>query len=145
VDTKALLIARLARHGFTTIEAGSFVSPKVKQMANTSNVLLHPAVRAASASSILQLLVPNKRGLDSFFETIRQAKEDGGSSKPAEISVFAAATENFSRANLNATVAEALDRLGGVAQEALSKGIRVRGYVSCAVGVRAIKKPQHKA
>ena len=51
-----------------------------------------------------------------------------------EIAVFAAASETFSRNNINCGVDESIERFAGVAERALAAGIKVRGYVSCALG-----------
>ncbi len=48
--------------------------------------------------------------------------------------MFAAASEAFSRRNINCSVADSLKRFEEVAQAAAEAGMRVRGYVSCAVG-----------
>jgi hydroxymethylglutaryl-CoA lyase len=77
------------------------------------------------------VLVPNRKGLDDLLTLL-------ASSPPSppltdEISIFTAATDAFARANLNSTVAESLVRLAAVAREALSRGLRVRGYVSVVI------------
>jgi hydroxymethylglutaryl-CoA lyase len=64
-------------------------------------------------------LTPNMKG----YEGARAAKAD-------EVAIFASASEGFSKANLNATIAESLDRFRPVAQAAQADGIPVRGYVS---------------
>lgn len=130
-ETKASLILKLSQHGFRDIEAGSFVSPKVKQMADTSNVLQHAATREASQNANFSVLVPNLRG----FENLQKCTAGMNSNVVGEVSIFAAATEAFSNANLNASVSVALDRLGEVAEQAKRAGYRIRGYVSCIVGV----------
>ncbi len=115
---KVALIDALSATGFRRIEAASFVSPKwVPQMADGAEVMARitrvPGVRYTA-------LVPNLKGL----EAARAARVD-------EIAVFAAATEGFSKANLNATRAEALDRFRPVLEAARAEGLPVRGYVSC--------------
>jgi hydroxymethylglutaryl-CoA lyase len=67
--------------------------------------------------------VPNTRG----FEAARAAGAD-------EVAVFAAASETFSRRNINCSIAESLDRFAPVCRAAADAGIRVRGYVSCVLG-----------
>lgn len=153
-DTKAELISRLSRHGFRTIEAGSFVTGRVKQMANSRKVLLHPSVLdclhrpdntdsdQGRGSSILQFLVPSEKYLGRFLDAADLALATVGHKASAyrealEVSVFVAATEGFSKANLNATRAEAMERTSKVTRAALDKGFRVRGYISCVAGVRA--------
>ena len=121
VDAKVALIEALADAGLTSIEAGSFVSPKwVPQMASTSDVLARLRHRPGV---IYAVLVPNLQGLAA-------AK----ASKVKEIAVFAAASETFSRKNVNCSIGESLERLANVAVAALAQGMRVRGYVSCALG-----------
>jgi hydroxymethylglutaryl-CoA lyase len=121
VAQRAALIEALAEAGLTTIEAGSFVSPRrVPQMADTSAVLSRLATRA---DLDLPVLVPNAQGLAA-------AKAAGARS----IAVFAAASETFSERNLGCGVAESLARYRGVVEDARRAGMRVRGYVSCALG-----------
>lgn len=121
VETKVALIDRLSASGLPAIEAGSFVSPKwVPQMADTAKVL--GAIRRAPGVAY-PVLVPNLEGL----ERARQAEA-------AEVAVFSAASETFSHRNTNCSVEESLSRAGTVAEAANAAGIRVRGYVSCALG-----------
>ncbi|KAF5384360.1 hypothetical protein D9615_003151 [Tricholomella constricta] len=129
VDVKVELINRLARAGAQNIETGSFVSPKwVPQMGGTSEVITRmerlPGVRYA-------VLVPNQKGLDNLFTVLDETKLTPPISD--EISIFTAATDAFTRANLNTTTAESLLRLEPVARAALDRGLRVRGYVSVAI------------
>jgi isopropylmalate/homocitrate/citramalate synthase len=103
------------------VEAGSFVSPKwVPQMADTAAVLaglnLKGPVRYPA-------LVPNMRGLE--------AAEAAGA---RDIAIFAAASESFSRRNINCSIAESLERFRPVAERARAIGLRLRGYVSCVLG-----------
>ena len=119
-ESKIALIDALSRCGFKRIEAGSFVSPRrVPQMADSDAVLRgiarSPSVRYAA-------LVPNLRGLRAALD----ARVD-------EVAVFASASEGFSTANINATVAESLERLAPLIRRSSEHGLPVRGYVSCAV------------
>ncbi|MGL4280257.1 MAG: hydroxymethylglutaryl-CoA lyase [Albidovulum sp.] len=114
---KIALVDLLSRAGFRRIEAASFVSPKwVPQMADGAEVMAgiarRPGVRYAA-------LTPNMKG----YEAAKAAKAD-------EVAIFASASEGFSKANLNATIAESLDRFRPVAEAALADGIPLRGYVS---------------
>jgi len=77
------------------------------------------------------VLVPNQKGLDNLFTLLSQSKAIPPVSD--EISIFTAATDAFTRANLNTTTAESLARLEPVARAALDRGLRVRGYVSVAI------------
>ena len=121
VEAKVALIEALADAGLKSIEAGSFVSPKwVPQMADTAAVLAR-LKRAPGVS--YPVLVPNMQG----FEAAAAAGIE-------EIAVFGAASESFSRRNINCSIAESLDRFRPVAAAALARGMRLRGYVSCVLG-----------
>ena len=118
VAEKVALINRLSGAGFSRIECASFVSPKwVPQMAGSAEVLAGisraPGIRYAA-------LTPNMRG----YEDALQAGAD-------EIAVFASASEGFSKANINATIAESLARFEPVLAAARHIDLPVRGYVSC--------------
>ncbi len=118
VAEKIALVDCLSRAGFARIECASFVSPKwVPQMAGSGEVLRGirraPGVRYAA-------LVPNMRGY-----------EDALAAGADEIAVFAAASEGFSRANINASIAESIERFRPILEAARAIGLPVRGYVSC--------------
>ena len=118
---KVELIERLADAGLPAVEATAFVSPKwVPQMADHSEVL--KALRRKPGVSY-PVLVPNMKG----FEAAVAAGAE-------EIAMFGAASETFSRKNINASIAESLERFAPVCEAARAKGIRVRGYISCVVG-----------
>ncbi|KLO12489.1 aldolase [Schizopora paradoxa] len=132
-SVKVELINRLGHAGLKSIEAGSFVSPKwVPQMAGTSEVLAHmekiPGVH-------YPVLVPNQKGLEALFSLSDSSSPSSSSSKlpTDEIAIFTAATDEFSRANTNCSVAESLARLRPVAAVAIAHGLRVRGYVSVVI------------
>lgn len=115
---KIALIDLLSDCGFAKIEATSFVSPKwVPQMADAAEVLAgisrKPGVTYAA-------LTPNLQG----YLAARAAHAD-------EVAVFASASEGFSRANINASIAESLERFRPVVAAAQTDGLPVRGYVSC--------------
>ena len=114
---KIALVDLLSRAGFRRIEVASFVSPKwVPQMADSAEVLAG-ITRAPGVS--YAALTPNMKG----YEGAKAAKAD-------EVAIFASASEGFSSANLNCTIAESLDRFRPVAEAAQADGIPVRGYVS---------------
>lgn len=118
VAQKVALIDCLSRAGFRHIEVASFVSPKwVPQMAGSADVL-QGITRAANVS--YTALTPNLRG----FEAAVAAKAD-------EVAIFGAASEAFSKANINATIDESLERFSQVTEAAKKTGMPVRGYVSC--------------
>ena len=117
---KIALVDCLSGAGFSRIECASFVSPKwVPQMADGAEVLA--GIKRAPGVSYAAL-TPNMRGLDAAL----MAKAD-------EVAIFGSASEGFSKANINATIAESLERFAPVAEAALAAGVRVRGYVSCVV------------
>lgn len=117
---KVALVDLLSRAGFRRIEVASFVSPKwVPQMADGAEVL-GGITRGPGVGYVA--LAPNLRG----YQAARAARAD-------EVAVFVSASEGFSRANLNASVAESLERLVPLAQMARRDGIRLRGYVSMVV------------
>ncbi len=124
VEQKVGLIRALVQAGLKDIEVGSFVSEKwVPQMANTDRVL---AGLDYGREVNYAVLVPNMKGLEAW----RQARA-ALPRLPGEIAVFVAASEGFSMANLNCTIAESLMRVRPVVEAALSEGVTVRGYVSC--------------
>ena len=120
-EVKIGFIDRLARTGLTVVEATSFVHPKwVPQLADAAEVLAGidpvPGVR-------YPVLVPNETGLDLAL-----------SAGVEEIAVFAAASEAFSRKNLNRTIDESIEMFRPVVARAAAEGIRARGYVSTVCG-----------
>jgi len=66
--------------------------------------------------------------------TTANATNGDKTSNTPEISLFAAATEAFSKANTNCSIAESLERIRPIVALAKQKNIRVRGYVSVALG-----------
>ncbi|SDX19791.1 hydroxymethylglutaryl-CoA lyase [Roseicitreum antarcticum] len=115
---KIALVDCLSRGGFRRIEVASFVSPRwVPQMADSGAVLAGitrvPGVRYAA-------LTPNLRGY-----------QDAHAAQAGEVAVFGSASEGFSRANLNCSVADSLLRFAPVLAQAQADGVPVRGYVSC--------------
>lgn len=121
LQLKLSLIEALAESGLQRIEAGAFVHPaKVPQMADSDQLFQQlvkfPGVRYSA-------LVPNMKGV-----------ERAAALPVDEIAVFAAASEEFSRRNLNATIAESMQQFKKVIGVSLAKGLPVRGYISCALG-----------
>ena len=117
---KAALVDALSTCGFARIEATSFVSPRwVPQLADAADLMARirraPGVRYGT-------LTPNMRGLEGALA----ARADW-------VAVFASASEGFSRANINCSVAESLERFRPVCEAAAGAGVPVRGYVSCVV------------
>lgn len=121
VETRVELIERLVDAGLAVVEAGAFVSPKwVPQMAGSGEVLRRLRRRSGTRYPVL---VPNEKGY-----------ADARAAGAAEIAVFAAASESFSRKNINCSIAESLERFRPVCAQAKTDGVRVRGYISCVLG-----------
>jgi len=117
-EVKVGLIDRLTAAGFAAIEATSFVSAKwVPQMADAAEVMRgiarKPGVR-------YPVLTPNMKGFESALAAGAE-----------EVAVFVAASESFSRRNINCSIAESLERAAPVFAAAREHAVAVRGYVSC--------------
>jgi hydroxymethylglutaryl-CoA lyase len=119
--TKIELVSRLQDAGLREIEVTSYVSPKwVPQMADAAEVMAGIERRPGVRYSVL---TPNLKGLEAAL-----------AGRPDEIVVFGAASEAFSRRNINCSIEESIERFRPVVQLALAQGIKVRAAVSCAVG-----------
>lgn len=120
-EVKVALIDRLSDAGLPAVEAGSFVSPKwVPQMADTAEIMARIRRKPGVAYPVL---VPNMKGLEGAL-----------AAKAEEIAIFGAATEAFSKRNINCSIAESLERFEPVCRSALDHGMRVRGYMSVVLG-----------
>ncbi len=118
---KVELIERLAACGIATVEATSFVNPRsVPQLADATDVLTTISRREGVSYPVL---TPNERGYDVAIAA-------GATS----VAVFTAASEEFSRRNVNASVAESIERFRPIVARAADDGVHVRGYVSMAFG-----------
>jgi hydroxymethylglutaryl-CoA lyase len=118
---KLELIERLADAGLTAVEATAFVSPKwVPQMADHTEVL--EGLRRKPGVSY-PVLTPNLKGF--------QAAHAAGAT---EVAIFGAASEAFSKRNINCSIAESLERFRPVAEAAMAASVKVRGYISCVLG-----------
>lgn len=120
--TKLELIRRLEQTGLQTVELTSVVSPKaIPQLADCRTVLgdehVQTLLRGQKKQHLrLPVLVPNLKGLDVAIKYgVR------------EVAVFVSATEGFSRANVNCTVREGIERARAVAEKGRSAGLAVRG------------------
>src|SRR5437763_12164324 len=121
VADRIAFIEALIAAGLHTIEVGAFVSPKaIPQMIGSDQVLRGVSHRVDAE---FHVLVPNEKGYE--------ASQAAGAKV---IAVFASASEGFSRANINCTVAESIERFKPVLARAKADGIRVRGYISCVLG-----------
>lgn len=120
-DTKVELVARLGAAGLQAIEAASFVSPRwVPQMGDAAEVMAR-IERLPGVS--YPVLTPNLQGFEAAL-----------AAGATEVAVFGAASESFSRKNINCSIAESLVRFEPVMAAAQAAGVRVRGYVSCVLG-----------
>jgi hydroxymethylglutaryl-CoA lyase len=120
-EIKVELIRRLAAAGLPVVEATAFVSPKwVPQMSDHEAVLRSIHRRPGVSYPVL---TPNLKG----FEAAAAAGAE-------EVAIFGAASESFSKKNINCSIAESLERFEPVVAAARERGIRVRGYVSCVLG-----------
>ena len=118
---KIELVHRLQAAGLKEIEVTSFVSPKwVPQMADNHEVMAGIQRQSGVRYSVL---TPNLQGFEAALQT-----------QPDEIVVFGAASEAFSRKNINCSIAESIERFAPVVQAALAAGVAVRGAMSCTVG-----------
>ncbi|XP_032684823.1 hydroxymethylglutaryl-CoA lyase, mitochondrial isoform X1 [Odontomachus brunneus] len=120
-EVKVDFINRLSITGLSSIEVTSFVSPKwIPQMADNTQV--YEQIEKKSDVSY-PVLVPNFKGLES---AVRAGVK--------EIAVFTAASEAFSKTNINCTIKESIEKATLVIEEAKKHNIKIRGYVSCIVG-----------
>lgn len=131
---KIAFVDRLSDAGHTVIEVSAFVSPKwVPQMADAvevfAGILRRPGVRYTA-------LVPNRQGLERALTT-----------NVSEVAIFAAASETFSRRNINQSIDESIANYAAVVADARAAGLRVRGYLStCFVcPFEGAVDPQHVA
>ena len=120
IDTvdKIALVDMLSGCGFEKIEVTAFVSPRwVPQMADNAEVMAGISRRPGISYAVL---TPNLRG----YEAAKEAKAN-------EVAIFASASEGFSKANVNCTIAELLERFAPIVEAATRDAMPVRGYVSC--------------
>ncbi len=121
VDDKVAFAQALLDAGLRVMEPGAFVSPKwVPQMAGSDEVLRR---LRRPADARLPVLVPNRKGW-----------ERASAAGAREIAIFTAASETFSRKNINASIDESFARFREFVPDALKGGLWVRGYVSTCFG-----------
>jgi hydroxymethylglutaryl-CoA lyase len=120
VADRIAFIEALVGAGLSTVEVGAFVSPRaIPQMVGSDEVL-----RGVShLPGEFHVLVPNYKGYEAAHAAGAKV-----------VSVFAAASEGFSRANINCSIAESIERFKPVVGRAKADGVKVRGYVSCVLG-----------
>jgi hydroxymethylglutaryl-CoA lyase len=120
VADRIAFVEALVAAGLSTCEVGAFVSPRAVPQMQGSDEVLRATGRLAGE---FHVLVPNEKG----YEAARAAGAK-------VVSVFASASEGFSRANINCSIAESIERFKPVAARAKADGVKVRGYVSCVLG-----------
>jgi len=120
LDDRKNLILDLMKTGLQSIEVGSCVSAKwVPQMAD-SDVLF--ASLPQDPNIQFSLLTPNMKGFESALAVGCK-----------EVAVFTAASESFTRKNINCSIDESFEKFADVMSAAKANDIKVRGYVSCMV------------
>lgn len=110
-------------------------------MADTKDVLL--ALRRspipASHPIAYNYLIPNQKGLEDMLAVIRSSPSPSASASDPnaateEISIFTAATDTFSQKNTNTSIAQSLATFAPLLETARTANLRVRGYISVALG-----------
>jgi hydroxymethylglutaryl-CoA lyase len=124
-DEKIKLIEGLMAAGLKNIEAGSFVNPAwVPQMETTTAIFEHINRMGWNDKDVsFSALTPNLKG----FQAAQRLNVK-------EVAIFGAASETFSKKNINCSISESLDRFRSVCDAAQESNIKVRGYVSCVLG-----------
>jgi len=118
---KIAYVDRLSDAGLPVIEVSAFVSPAwVPQMADAAEVFAGIARRPGTRYTAL---VPNLKGLARAQDA-----------NVTDVAIFAAASETFSRRNINQSIEDSLATYAEVVSRALASGTRVRGYLSTAFG-----------
>ncbi|KAL8578879.1 hypothetical protein ACOMHN_022172 [Nucella lapillus] len=120
-SVKVEFINKLSESGLPVIEVTSFVSPKwVPQMSDHSEVM---AAINRKPNVIYCALTPNVKGLEAAV-----------AANVSEVAIFGAASESFSKKNINCSIEESLSRFQAVTHRAKDAKMKVRGYVSCVLG-----------
>ena len=120
IEARIAFVEALVAAGLNTCEVGAFVSPRAVPQMQGSDQVLRAANRLPGE---FHVLVPNEK----VYEAARAAGAK-------VVSVFASASEGFSRANINCSIAESIERFKPVLARARADGVKVRGYVSCVLG-----------
>jgi hydroxymethylglutaryl-CoA lyase len=119
LEAKVAYVDALSLSGLREIETGAFVSPKaVPEMADSGLVFSRISRRPGV---IYSALVPNERGLEGAL-----------AAKAGKISVFTAASETFNQKNIQASIAESIERFKPVVVRTKNAGLPLRAYVSTA-------------
>ncbi len=118
---KIQFIQMLADAGLPVVEATSFVSPRaISQLSDASEVMANLSRRSSTSYPVL---VPNLKGMERALAAGVRA-----------IAVFTAASESFTRHNINATIAESLANFRPVIALAQQEKVTIRGYISTVFG-----------
>jgi hydroxymethylglutaryl-CoA lyase len=118
---KVAFVDRLSAAGHRAIEVSAFVSPKwVPQMGDAAEVFAAITRREGVRYSAL---VPNRSGLDRAL-----------AAGVRDIAIFAAASETFSRKNINQSIDASFEVYRQVTDAAMQAGLRVRAYLSTSFG-----------
>ena len=120
-EQKIQFINMLAEAGLPVVEATSFVSPRaIPQLSDASAVM---ASLTRFSTTEYPVLVPNLKGMERAL-----------AAGVRSVAVFTAASESFTRHNINATIAESLANFRPVVALAQQEGVPVRGYISTVFG-----------
>ena len=131
---KVELVHRLQDAGLREIEVTSYVSPKwVPQMADNAQVMAAVQRRPGVRYSVL---VPNMLGLQAALAGLQAGalSADPAAARLDEVVVFGAASQAFSRRNINCSIEESIERFAPVVAAARAAGLKVRAAISCALG-----------
>src|SRR5947209_4250149 len=120
-EEKIHFISMLAEAGLPVVEATSFVSPRAIPQLSDASEVMNGITRLAGTS--YPVLVPNVKGMERAL-----------AAGVRSIAVFTAASESFTRHNINATIAESLANFRPVVEMARQEGVPVRGYISTVFG-----------
>lgn len=120
IEQRLSFINDLIDAGLTFIEVGSCVSAKWVPQMSQSDKLFKLLPQRDDLN--LSLLTPNLKGFDAALAVGCK-----------EVAVFTAASESFTRKNINCSIDESLERFSEIFQAAQANHVRVRGYVSCMV------------
>jgi hydroxymethylglutaryl-CoA lyase len=123
LEDRVAFCRALMAAGLPVVEVGAFVSHRWVPQMTGSDEVLRGLLANGPTEARLPVLVPNRKGFDRAMDAGARA-----------IAVFAAASESFSRKNVNATIDESFERFAEFLPEARSRDLWVRGYVSTAFG-----------
>lgn len=120
VEIRTEFVKKLVEAGHASVEIGAFVNPdKIPQMVGSGDVVRSVNKLFSKSKINFPVLVPNERGM-----------KDAIAAGAKEVAVFAAASESFSKANINCTIEESFERFKPVLALAKKHKIKVRGYLS---------------